>query len=118
MHHLHYLDHLPASRVPRSACSYTIHIGGTHARPLLLNAISPLVAVIKEEDVLRRRKKLEKNSDSNATAEGETEEKESNSPSRHRDEYQVELDVNRSFVHLPIGKSAEQDALPPNSHTE
>lgn len=72
-------------------------------RPLLLNATAPLIPVIKEEDVLRRRRRdLGKVTDSEATTDG-PDEKQSESPA-HRDEFQVELDVNRSFVHLPIGQ--------------
>lgn len=74
----------------------------TGYRPLLLNATSPVIPTVKEEDVLRKRRKLEKASESEVI-EGEVKDQESDSPDHHRDEYQVELDVNRSFVHLPIG---------------
>lgn len=71
-------------------------------RPLLLNATAPVLPVIKEEDIVRRRKRFESNGSHSPTETTDAEEKED--PNRHRDEFQVELDVNRSFVHLPIGE--------------
>jgi hypothetical protein len=70
---------------------------------LLLNATAPMIPPIREEDVLRRRKQLEESREKGFHGEDE---KGTDNAERHRDEFQVELDVNRSFVHLPIGKTA------------
>jgi hypothetical protein len=76
-------------------------------RPLLLNASTVSLPPIRIEEVLKRRKKLEAHHDHNeedgVLVEKETN-KEDESEQQHRDEYQVELDVARSFVHYPIGE--------------
>lgn len=77
--------------------------------PLLLNATAPILPTVKEEDVLRKRRKLEKASESDSISENaKDEDGVTESPECHRDEYQVELDVNRSFVHLPIDEHRDR----------
>ena len=91
------------------------------ARPLLLNASSVSLPHIQMEDILRKRKKMpahhhphavdtigeEQTTESgeiiandDGTAAGKSED---SHDLKHRDEYQVELDVNRSFVQYPMG---------------
>lgn len=93
----------------------------TGCRPLLLNASSVSLPHIHMEDILRKRKKMpahhhphavdtigeekttesgELIADDSGAAVGKSED---SNDLKHRDEYQVELDVNRSFVQYPMG---------------
>ena len=73
-----------------------------------MNASTVSLPPIRMEDVLRKRKKLEAehnhNEEDGVLVEKEPTKEEKDADSQHRDEYQVELDVARSFVHYPIGK--------------
>lgn len=70
-----------------------------------MNASTVSLPPIRIEDVLRRRKKLEAdhNEDDGVLVEKEFAVGDGPAQNTHRDEYQVELDVARSFVHYPIG---------------
>ena len=100
---------------------WTDTLTGQAARPLLLNASSVSLPHIQMEDILRKRKKMpahhhphavdtigeekttesgELVADDGGAAAGKGEDSDE---LKHRDEYQVELDVNRSFVQYPMG---------------